>query len=144
MTDNRYFMSLMKPLTRTLNYMESNTFKNIIIVFGVALSIFTITSFESISNPSENSFANEGTQIQCEDKIGEENLAIDKSDINSSRKAKTHHNFIASYFIQESSIKRERRKREPGLYYCLCRWRKQCCRCFLSLPGKKGGETHSR
>jgi len=115
MTDNRYFMSLMKPLKRTLNYLDSNTFKNMIIVFGVALSLFTITSFESISNPSVNSMTGDKSQTQCDEKINEENSAIQKTDINVSKKAKTHHNFIASYFLQESSIKRERKKSEEGV-----------------------------
>ena len=100
----------MKPLTNTLKFLESNTAKNMIIVFGVALSIFTITSFESVSNTNKDLSAKEEVkQPNTEEMevVGETDS--EKPSVINSKKSKTHHNFIASYFLQESSIKRERK-----------------------------------
>lgn len=99
----------MKPLTNTLKFLDSDTAKNVIIFFGFVLSIFTITSFDSFSNSEKEFSVNEIQQSLIDQKGDIEEAMLDNASVNNSKKAKTHHNFIASYFLQESSIKRERK-----------------------------------
>lgn len=92
------------------NFFGSNTFKNMIIVFGMCLSLFTITSFDFISGTREivdNSDNPEMTEVISVEKQA---LQGDKSSSPNEQKVKTHYNFIASYLLQESSVKRETKK----------------------------------
>lgn len=109
-TDGRITMLHMKILTNNPKFLNSDTFKNIIIVFGMALSLFTITSFDTFTQ------AETGTN-QIENQEADENLLVSQADLGSQsiavkddQKQKTHHNFIASYLLQESSVKRKAKK----------------------------------
>lgn len=81
-----------------------------VIVFGVCLSLFTITSYNSLSNSSQSS-SNINESLATDENVAqhEELNNIENTGPIADQKLKTHHNFIASYFLQESSIKREKK-----------------------------------
>ena len=93
----------MKPLNNNLILYRSNKFKNLSIILGVFLSIFLVSSYNS-QDGSENSL------VKSEIPNIEQN-SIDKTISNENQSTK-YHNFLASYFMQESSVKRENRKTE--------------------------------
>ena len=100
----------MKISNRKLNFFGSNTFKSMVIVFGMCLSLFCITSFDSISGTMEiadNGVNPEMTEVKL---VEQQAIQKDKSSFPHEQKVKTHHNFIASYLLQESSVKRENKK----------------------------------
>lgn len=103
-------MSHMKFLNRTFGYLDTNSFKNMVIVFGVCLSLFTITSYDSLSNSFQSSSISSDGLTTDEIVAQQEDLEnTDNTGPITEQKLKTHHNFIASYFLQESSIKREKK-----------------------------------
>lgn len=87
---------------------HTNYLKNLIVVFGVCLSLFTITSFNNWSSSEDTSLA-QSSQGIVEDK------ALNKNETPAAQqeqKFRTHHNFIASYLLQESSFERKVNKTE--------------------------------
>ena len=75
-----------------------------------AISLFTITSFDTISQADASAKNIENQEFH-------ENATVSQADSNyqsnatkDDHKLKTHHNFIASYLLQESSVKRNAKK----------------------------------
>jgi hypothetical protein len=94
---------------------KANRIKNFIIVFGVCLSLFTILSFNNWKSVTQASVAQEIHELKdC--KSGElPNNIKGKCVVQHEQKLKTHHNFIASYLLQESSFERKNKKsKEQG------------------------------
>lgn len=81
----------------------SNNAKNYIIAFGVIISLFLITSFDH--GRSAVAPIVEIDQPQIETLISADNYQTEKISI----EATSYHNFLASYFINESSVERQRR-----------------------------------
>lgn len=86
-------------------FLESTRFKNYVIVFGMCLSLFTISSFDSMTK-DEQAVKKDNTELS--------NASCDNTNSKSKTvkvvkqsKHKTHHNFIASYLLEESSAKKE-------------------------------------
>ena len=105
----------MKDLNKTVTVLSSNTFKNSIIAFGFCLSIFTITSFDNLSAQTENTFAEHiNAEQMVESNLGESNSsgAITNTQQSEDQQLRTHRNFIASYFLQESSVKRDKKRED--------------------------------
>lgn len=109
-TDDRITMAHMKILNTKNKFLNSESFKNMIIVFGMAISLFTITSFDTISQADASAKNIENQEFH-------ENATVSQADSNyqsnatkDDQKLKTHHNFIASYLLQESSVKRNAKK----------------------------------
>lgn len=101
----------MKSLRSTLILYQSNIFKNTSIVLGVFLSVFLVSSFRS----DDGLKAVSGTQgdLKVEQLEGEA-LNIDSDEILLTKKSTKYHNFLASYFLQESSVKRTNKKEEEA------------------------------
>jgi hypothetical protein len=79
-------------------------------IFGVCISLFAITSFESLSNSSQKYESINNQECQIVNSDAQSNSQLDNNSDKREQKLKTHHNFIASYLLQESSIKRESKK----------------------------------
>ena len=109
-TDDRFTMLRMKIYNNKLKFLSSNTFKNIIIVFGMALSLFTITSFDTVSQADATATNIENQEF--DEELMDSNVQLDSESATqkNNQKIKTHHNFIASYLLQESSGKRKIKK----------------------------------
>jgi len=90
--------------------LNSNTFKNMVIVFGMAISLFTIISFDSVSQADATSTNIENQEINENSIVSQARLNDETNTSESEQKLKTHHNFIASYLLQESSVKRKSKK----------------------------------
>ena len=106
-------MDIMKTSNHILAFLDSNKFKNFVIVFGLCLSLFTITSFDSVSG--ERSTEIDEEQVDClpldADEVKAEATPA-KVEAKKEKKTKTYHNFIASYLLQESSVDRQNKKKE--------------------------------
>ena len=111
-TDDRIIMLSMKKFINNLKFLNSDVFKNMVIVFGMALSLFTITSFDTISHAGAGSETIENQVIEKTDVVSQTELNNQPDISIASQKTKTHHNFIASYLLQESSVKRQPKKSE--------------------------------
>lgn len=98
----------MKSRSSITKFLNSNTFKNSVIVFGMCLSLFTITSFDGISESRKSNSKIVAQESDNSDQ--QELLRPDQSDSKQVQKQKASHNFIASYLLQESSTKREDKK----------------------------------
>jgi hypothetical protein len=87
---------------------KTNHTKNFIILFGACICLLTITSFNNWISSNE---ANATQGIQC---TLETQVKIDKDtpSLKEEQKFKSHHNFIASYLLQESSFERKIKKTE--------------------------------
>jgi hypothetical protein len=105
----------MKNLRFNTNFLESNIFKNSVITFGMCLSLFTITSFDTISGKEQSSKnAIHATQSLS---LNHEQTGSDKLAESSKKESSqiTHHNFIASYLLEESSAKKETKNTESEI-----------------------------
>ena len=102
----------MKIINFKTGFLSSNIFNNAVIVFGICLSLFTITSFDSMSNDDQLA-AKVEYQEQTDASICQlqESKDIDDSS-KKENKLKAQHNFIASYLLEESSAKRETKNNE--------------------------------
>ena len=92
----------MKIFRNDPGFLESNRFKNYVIIFGMCLSLFTITSFDSVSY--DRSAETKETKVEQHD------AKCQQAKISQSNKQKTHHNFIASYLLEETSAKKEEKE----------------------------------
>ncbi|MCK5467582.1 MAG: hypothetical protein KAI99_03715 [Cyclobacteriaceae bacterium] len=94
---------------------KANRIKNFIIVFGVCLSLFTISSFDNWISVTQASVVQEIQELK-DSKTEELPNNIEEICITQHEpKLKTHHNFIASYLLQESSFERKNKKsKEQG------------------------------
>ena len=111
-TDGRITMVHMKILNSKNRFLKSELFKNMVIVFGMALSLFTITSFDTISQADTSSDKLESHQVDERTAISQVKSDYQSDVLTDNQKQKTHHNFIASYLLQESSVKRKTTKSE--------------------------------
>ena len=105
----------MKNIRFNLRFLDSNVFKNSIIIFGICLSLFTITSFDGVSNDSQSSTSvgeqKKTTGTVCNEVESNSVRTLSKKESNQ----KTHHNFIASYLLEESSAKKEENSTQPEI-----------------------------
>ena len=102
----------MKTSNKKHIFLATNRFKNSVIVTGVCLSIFMILSFNNWISSTEASVVQ---NIQRLEEIKPEGQLQNTKEIAVAQrniKFKTHHNFIASYLLQESSFKRKNKKSE--------------------------------
>ena len=108
--DDRITMLQMKSSNQEHIFQRTNRFKNLVIVFGVCLSLFMILSFNNWISSTEASVAQD---IQKLEEIKPERQLQNTKEIavvKGNLKLKTHHNFIASYLLQESSFERKNTK----------------------------------
>ncbi len=77
-------------------YFQKPSFRVVLIMAGIAIALLTVPSYNSY-----NPLSNGNTTIQQGDVIT--NNALKPA---SGQRAIVHHNFLASYFIQESSFDR--------------------------------------
>jgi hypothetical protein len=105
----------MKNLRFNTDFLDSHIFKNSVITFGMCLSLFTITSFDSTSGDDQQSVNIDQQELQSATQIcpSESTLVYDESKEENSQK--THHNFIASYLLEESSAKKETERTETDV-----------------------------
>lgn len=99
----------MKPLSHQLLLYKSNRFKNLSIMLGVVLSFFIIVSFQTEESSSESNPLELATQIDDLSTTGlnvEEQAAIEETT------STKYHNFLTSYFLQESSRERKSKRTE--------------------------------
>lgn len=87
---------------------DTNYLKKLIVVFGVCLSLLTVTSFSNWSSSDDEPIA-QGSYCIVEDQAINEK---DQPPAQQEQKFRTHHNFIASYLLQESSFERKIKKTE--------------------------------
>jgi hypothetical protein len=97
----------MKPLSNILILYRSNTFRNISIVLGIFLSVFLINSF----NVGDSSNLDSSEQVLLESVVGDDDEKVSEARLEEKYSAK-YHNFLASYFLQESSVERSKKKTE--------------------------------
>lgn len=110
--DNQIIMSQTKPSYHKHTLQKANRFKNLVILFGVCLGLFMILSFNSWISVTQASVAQE-IQKPDENKPEEHLQNIDEISVaQRNLKIKTHHNFIASYLLQESSFERKNKNSE--------------------------------
>ena len=108
-------MSLMKKIRFNTGFLDSNFFKNAVITFGMCLSLFTITSFDSVSgkdHPSQQAASMEQSADSNSNQQESRSLTDQPAKQNVQ---KTHHNFIASYLLEESSAKKEEKNPESEI-----------------------------
>lgn len=106
--DNLITMPHMKSTNKSQTLKQTIHLKNLIVLFGVCLCFLTVTSFNNWSSSDDASSA-QGSQRIVEDQV------IHKKEIPTAKqeqKFRTHHNFIASYLLQESSFERKIKKTE--------------------------------
>lgn len=87
---------------------HTNYLKNLIVVFGVCLSFLTVTSFNNWASSDDASIAQASQCIVDDQAINEKETPTTQQE----QKFRTHHNFIASYLLQESSFERKINKTE--------------------------------
>ena len=83
---------------------SSNKFRNVLLIFGVCVSIVLISSFRN-SNQTNPELVAQFAQLSIEaglDSFSDE----ENQDALSDPKSVKYHNFLASYFLQESSVER--------------------------------------
>ena len=105
-------MLQMKSSNQKHIFPTTNRFKNSVIVTGVCLSFFMILSFNNWISSTEASVVQ---NIQRLEEIKPEGQLQNTKEIAVAQrniKFKTHHNFIASYLLQESSFERKNKKSE--------------------------------
>ena len=94
----------MKPLKSIIIFYRSNKFRNYSIMAGLFVSVLLISSLSTANNSIM--------------KIADQNLAQSKrlqasaSVVKSPEQSTKYHNFLASYFLQESTVKRTVKKKE--------------------------------
>lgn len=96
----------MKVFSNKPEFLDSDRFKNYVIAFGMCLSVFTITSFDSVTKDKRAEVKKEGIELSsasCQNTDTKSKTDI----VDKQSKHKTHHNFIASYLLEESSAKKE-------------------------------------
>jgi hypothetical protein len=100
----------MKPISHHLPLYKSKQFKNLSIVIGICLSFGLFTTFQvdqsfiSDFNVSESRLINANTSTSI-DEVFVQDTQVEK---NSTK----YHNFLASYFLQESSKERKSKRSE--------------------------------
>jgi len=94
----------MKLLKSIAIFQRSSKFRNYSIVLGMILGFFLISSLRT----GEVSFTN----IPDETMVKSEFSAADAIANESTEQSTKYHNFLASYFLQESTVKRTARKKE--------------------------------
>lgn len=97
-------------------FTKTNRFKNVVIFFGLCLSLFMISFCNNWIFSTETSITREIQELKdckSEELPGNvEELHVTSQEL----KLKTHQNFIASYLLQESSFERKNKmsKEEGG------------------------------
>ena len=105
-------MLQMKSSNQEHIFQRTNRFKNLVIVFGVCLSLFMILSFNNWIMVTQATVAQEIQKSENVKPEGQLQKAKEIAVVKSNLKLKTHHNFIASYLLQESSFERKNTKSE--------------------------------
>jgi len=96
----------------------ANYFKNLVIILGVFLSLLTFTSFnnwgKSVDTQDDGKVENLIVSNAGSDQKNGNELTVSKNE----QKLKAHHNFIASYLLQESTFSRksEKNKEQSNLF----------------------------
>lgn len=99
----------MKPLSHQLLLYKSNGFKNLSIMLGVVLSFFIIVSFQTEESSSESNSKELAVQI---DDLSTTGLNVEEQDDIVETTSTKYHNFLTSYFLQESSRERKSKRTE--------------------------------
>lgn len=106
---NRFIISGMKYSKQNDNSKAKARFRNVVVVFAVFLSILTFVSADrwSASTVGAEVISNAETVIDGMESTPPVVLRQDGY-------STSHHNFLAAYLIQESSINRQSRKKKGG------------------------------
>jgi len=100
----------MKPYNNILQLYRSIPIRNYSIILGVILSLFIVFSFRHDDAVLADSNRKDVNTV--EQKSVEQNRNLN-SELNQQEKYSTkYHNFLASYFLQESSVDRSKKKTE--------------------------------
>ena len=105
-------MLQMKSSNQKHIFPKTNRFKNSVIVTGVCLSFFMILSFNNWISSTEASVVQDIKKLEEIKPEGQLQNTKEISVAQRNLKLKTHHNFIASYLLQESSFERKNKKSE--------------------------------
>ena len=100
----------MKPLGYKLQLYKSKQFKNLSILFGIFLSTAIISSFQL----EESFFADYKSQesdIQINQAQASKSEMVEQK-VQDEKNSTKYHNFLASYFLQESSKARKSKRTE--------------------------------
>ena len=110
-------MLQMDTTTNNQSKPETIYLKNMVIVFGIFLSLLAFTSFTNWSN-SIDTIDNENSEELMINVNSVQSEVLETVSIVNESKLKTHHNFIASYLLQESNFSRkvERNKDENNFF----------------------------
>ncbi len=106
--DNRYTMSPLNLNSKKGAVHKSNKFKNIIIVFGMGLSLLIVSSTTRGVISAEEKITSEIREFNKCEKMNE--TSIENKVANDNQNNKSHHNFIASYLLHESGYERKNKK----------------------------------
>ncbi len=111
-------MERMKYSIQQQGNRDTNRFKNYIIALGVCLSFLTFTSFNNWNQSSPVINDQNEVGLQMDDKTNQQESKEALTDNGSKPVVNSHHNFIASFLLQESSIKRtsNREKELKGVF----------------------------
>ncbi len=87
---------------------HTNRLKKLLIAFGACLSFLAVTSFDGWSSKDDGAIAKKSECIVNVSATTHQDAAASKKE----KKFIAHHNFIASYLLQESSFERKIKKTE--------------------------------
>lgn len=88
----------------------TNYFKNLVIVVGVFLSLLTFTSGNNWEIYINDEADGKAGKLIVSNAGSDQNNGKELTDSKNEQKLKTHHNFIASYLLQESTFSRKSEK----------------------------------
>lgn len=94
----------MKTYNRILILYRSNKFRNTLLAAGICLSVFLISSFRVGSDATIEFSTNESVMTLDQDVTAQSEVLAAQA--TSDQKSIKYHNFLTSYFLQESSFKR--------------------------------------
>jgi len=101
----------MKPLSHQLLLYKSNGFKNLSILLGIFLSFFITSSFQSEESLSSESNSQE-LAVQIDDLSTQGLVDVEEQAVKPETTSTKYHNFLTSYFLQESSKERKNKRSE--------------------------------
>ena len=100
----------MKPFGNILQTYKSIPFKNYSVILGIILGLFIVFSFRN--DDAVLAKFNWKDINTVEQNSGEQNQELDNAMNQQEKYSTKYHNFLASYFLQESSVDRSKKKTE--------------------------------
>jgi hypothetical protein len=106
-TENRQPITMSHTKFKKQIYQQRKQLRFIILMLGVSVSVFAITSNCNKISASGRALEEVKVQLISNDNSSESTAIMSETTVNDTKpKYKIHHNFIVSYLFQESSIER--------------------------------------